>query len=71
MIVRELQGRLWAYMGGIACENGMTALAVGGTEDHAHILLSLPSTVTVAEAMKKIKGKSSLRLHEECGVEGV
>ena len=48
VIVPDLQERLWAYMGGIARENGMTALAAGGTEDHAHILLSLPSSLTIA-----------------------
>ena len=69
-IASELQGRLWAYMGGIARENGMTALAVGGTDDHAHVLLSLPSTVTVAQAMKQIKGGSSLWLHTDCGLKG-
>jgi REP element-mobilizing transposase RayT len=57
-------------MGGIARENGMTALAVGGTDDHAHVLLSLPSTVTVAQAMKQIKGGSSLWLHTDCGLKG-
>ncbi|MGA3264561.1 MAG: transposase [Terracidiphilus sp.] len=66
----ELQERLWAYMGGIARENGMTALGVGGTEDHAHLLLSLPSTMTIAGAMQKIKGGSSLWLHESCGAAG-
>jgi REP element-mobilizing transposase RayT len=69
-IAPELQGRLWAYMGGIARENGMTALGVGGTEDHAHLLLSLPSTTTIAGAMQKIKGGSSLWLHESCGLMG-
>ncbi len=43
IIASELQERLWAYMGGIARENEMKALAVGGMEDHAHLLLSLPS----------------------------
>jgi len=69
-IVAELQDRLWAYMGGIARENGMTALGVGGTGDHAHLLLSLPSTMAIAEAMRKIKGGSSQWLHESCGLTG-
>ena len=69
-ILPEVQERLWAYMGGIARENGMTALAVGGTDDHAHLLLSLPSTETVAEAMRKIKSGSSLWMHEGCGLMG-
>ena len=70
LIAPELQERLWAYMGGIARENGMTAVEVGGTEDHAHLLLSLPSTMTIARAMQKIKGGSSLWLHESCGLTG-
>jgi REP element-mobilizing transposase RayT len=37
-------------------------------EDHAHILLSLPSTVTIVGAMQKVKGGSSLWLHESCGL---
>ena len=53
-IAPELKERLWAYMGGIAREYEMMALAVGGMEDHAHILLSLPSSVAIAEAMRKI-----------------
>ena len=69
-IAAELQPRLWAYMGGIARENGMTALTIGGMEDHVHILLSLPTTLTIAEAMQRIKGGSSLWLHQECGVAG-
>ena len=67
-IVPELAERLWAYLGGIARENGMKALAVGGAEDHIHLLLSLPSTITIAEAMQKIKGGSSLWLHQSCGL---
>jgi REP element-mobilizing transposase RayT len=70
MIAPELQERLWAYMGGIARENDMTALGVGGTEDHAHLVLSLPSSVAIAVAMQKIKGGSSLWLHESCGLAG-
>ena len=46
-------------MGGIARENNMTALAVGGTADHVHILLALPSTMSIAKAIQLIKGGSS------------
>ena len=60
----ELQAELWAYMGGIARTRNMKALAVGGIEDHAHILLLLPSNVAVASAVQKIKAGSSKWLHE-------
>ena len=59
LIVPEIQSRLWAYIGGIARKNKMKALAVGGTEDHIHILLSLPSTISISKAVQLIKGNSS------------
>ena len=37
LIKPELQPRLWPYLGGIARENKMKALAVGGVEDHVHV----------------------------------
>jgi REP element-mobilizing transposase RayT len=52
-------------MGGIARENQMKALAIGGVEDHVHILLSLPSTISVAKALQLIKGGSSKWVHDE------
>ena len=55
----DVRERLWPFMGGIARNNGFKALAVGGTEDHAHVLLSLPTTMPVAKAVQLIKGGSS------------
>jgi REP element-mobilizing transposase RayT len=54
-IVPALQERLWPYLGGIARENPMKALAVGGVEDHVHMLLSLPARLAVAKAVQLIK----------------
>jgi REP element-mobilizing transposase RayT len=51
-------------MGGIAREHGFKALAVGGTQDHVHILLSLPSSVPIARAMREVKSASSLWMHQ-------
>ena len=59
MITPDLQDRLWAYMGGIARENQMKALSVGGIQDHVHVLLSLPATLPAAKAVQLIKGGSS------------
>ncbi len=60
----ELQSRLWPFLGGIARENRVKALAVGGVEDHVHILLSLPSTLSIAKAIQLLKAGSSLWVHE-------
>ncbi len=63
-ITQDLQRRLWPFMGGIARENNMKALAIGGVEDHVHLLLSLPATTPVAKAIQVIKGGSSKWIHE-------
>ncbi len=64
MISAPLRDRLWPYLGGIAREHGMKSLAVGGVEDHVHLLLSLPSTMNVAKALQLIKGGSSKWVHD-------
>jgi REP element-mobilizing transposase RayT len=66
----EIQPRLWAYMGGVAREHQMKALGIGGMEDHVHILLSLPSSVPIATAMREIKSASSLWMHQSYQIDG-
>jgi REP element-mobilizing transposase RayT len=41
----------------------MKAIEIGGMADHVHILLSLPSTLTIAHAMQLLKGGSSKWVH--------
>jgi putative transposase len=56
--------RLWPYLGGVAKQNHMKALAIGGAADHVHILLSLPATLSVAKGIQLLKGNSSKWIHE-------
>jgi REP element-mobilizing transposase RayT len=56
-------------MGGIAREHQMKALKIGGTEDHVHILLSLPSSMSIAAAMREIKSASSSWMHDTCAMD--
>jgi REP-associated tyrosine transposase len=60
----DLRERLWPYLGGIARQNQMKALAIGGASDHVHMLLSLPATLSVAKAMQLLKGNSSKWIRE-------
>ncbi|HEY0015371.1 MAG TPA: transposase [Longimicrobium sp.] len=40
-------------------------IAIGGIEDHVHVLLRLPATVAIATLVKQLKGSSShLANHE-------
>jgi REP-associated tyrosine transposase len=64
LITPELRDRLWPFLGGIARQNKMKAIEVGGVEDHIHILLSLPSTMAVAKALQLVKGGSSKWIHQ-------
>jgi len=70
IIAPEIQPRLWAYIGGVAREHEMKALGVGGMDDHAHLLLSLPSSLPVAKAIRQIKSASPHWMHETCGIRG-
>ena len=54
-----IQERIWAYLGGIARENQLKPLLIGGVEDHVHLLLGAPPTMALSEALKLIKGGSS------------
>jgi REP-associated tyrosine transposase len=60
----EVRQRLWPYIAGIARENRMKTIAIGGVADHVHVLLSIPSTLTIAKAMQLLKGNSSKWIHE-------
>ena len=42
----------------------MKAVEIGGMPDHIHILLSLPSTLSIAKALQLIKGGSSKWVHD-------
>ena len=63
-ITPELSDRLWPFLVGIARQNKMTALEIGGVEDHVHMLISLPATLPISKAMQLIKGGSSKWVHE-------
>ena len=64
LIKPDFQQRLWPYLGGIARENKMKALVVGGVDDHVHVLLSIPSTLSVAKSIQLLEGNSSKWIHD-------
>jgi putative transposase len=59
LLTATVRARLWPYFGGIARDNGMSPIEIGGEIDHAHLLLSIPPTLAVAKAVQLIKGGSS------------
>lgn len=64
LITPELAARLWPYLGGIANANHIIPFAIGGIENHVHLLVGLPATMTIAKAVQLIKGGSSKWVHD-------
>lgn len=56
--------RMHAYIIGIAKEYAIDVVAIGGTEDHVHVLMTLPPKIAVAHAVRVIKANSSKWMNE-------
>jgi REP-associated tyrosine transposase len=61
----EFQPRMWAYMGGICKKLGILVHAVGGMEDHVHLLIQVPPTLALAKVVLAIKSNSSRWANEQ------
>jgi REP element-mobilizing transposase RayT len=61
----EIRGRLWPYLGGVARQNAMTMLEIGGVADHVHLLLAAPASLALAKGIQLLKGGSSHWLKDE------
>ena len=64
LIDRELAPRLYGYLGGIVRNTGSVLLAVGGVEDHVHLLVSLGRQSCVSDLVRDVKSNSSAWVHE-------
>lgn len=61
----ELRPRVFPYMGGIVRELGAVPLAINGPGDHVHALVTVPTTLAVADLMRVLKTNSSRWVHEQ------
>jgi len=59
LIHRDIEERVWAYIGGIARKHGLTALQIGGIENHIHALIMAKPVVSPSDIAKYLKGDSS------------
>lgn len=48
---------------------GVEVVALGGLEDHVHLLVRLPMTLAIASVVKQVKGASSHMLTHKVGYE--
>ena len=64
LIAPQIEDRVWAYIGGIARKHDMTALQVGGIENHAHALIMAKPIQSPSQIAQWLKGESSKWIHE-------
>ena len=64
-LLPTIEQRVWKFIGGIARKHKMTALQVGGIEDHIHALVTAPPTLAPSQIAQFLKGGSSKWIHEE------
>src|SRR6185437_5432717 len=67
IIPAEMKERLWSYTAAICKHQKVFVHAIGGMEDHIHLLLQFPATIAIAEAIKTIKANSSGWMSDEIG----
>ena len=63
-LLARIQPDLWAYIHDIARNYGIQLLAIGGTEDHVHVVMALPPKLSLAHAVGVIKANSSKWMNE-------
>ena len=55
----DIRSELFRYFAGILKSESSTAHAIGGVEDHVHLLVTLPRTMTMASMVESLKTSSS------------
>ena len=65
LIRKDFQSQLHGYVAGICKNEGIFVYAIGGTEDHIHVLVKIPPALPVAKAVNVIKSNSSRWANEE------
>jgi putative transposase len=65
LIPADVQPRLWQYIAGICRNLDVKPLAIGGIDDHCHMLISLLATSTLATVVQKVKANSSRWMNAE------
>jgi REP element-mobilizing transposase RayT len=59
LITPQVESRLYAAILAKCKELKCELIALGGVEDHVHLLVRIPTTLAVAALLKEVKGVSS------------
>jgi putative transposase len=64
LISKDIQERLWRYLTGICQNIDLVLFAIGGTNNHVHMLFHLPPSRALGDAMRLLKTNSSRWMNE-------
>lgn len=65
LISSQIETNLYASIQAKCIELKCKTISIGGVEDHVHLLVRFPTTLSVADFIKEVKGSSShLMTHE-------
>ena len=65
LITPDIQKVVYGSIIGKCDRLGCTVIAIGGIEEHVHLLTGVPPTLTVSELIKHVKGSSSHLINHE------
>jgi REP element-mobilizing transposase RayT len=65
IFARNFLPRLWAYTAAVCKNHDLLTFAVGGMEDHIHLLFRLPPTMPLTNAVALVKSNSSKWISEQ------
>jgi len=64
LITADIERRLYRNIESEAQKLGCIVLAINGTYEHIHLLVSFPTTISIADLVKQVKGVSSHFINE-------
>lgn len=65
LITEALAPALYPFLGGIARDLRCTLVAVGGMDDHVHLLIRSRPDLSISDLMRHLKGRSSKWANEQ------
>ena len=65
LIIPEMKPELFSSLGGLTRELKGKAYGINGTSDHVRMLVNLPPTISVSDALRFIKSNSSGWVHDK------
>ena len=68
-ITKDVQERLYQYIGGTLRAKKGHMIEIGGVEDHVHILAGLSPSLAISDVIRDVKASSSSWMKEEARID--